>query len=195
MSKIVKEWRVGSRWSQNLKVAEQTTPYPRISVRGPFGEPPTLLGKESRVVMFCQGTGIVPLLPLLQDLLEEETETMVNFSTLSYFYFYSPGFYGVQHCQCCGDSCPAGSSWAMWLLEFPTRSFSLFWWSHGWKVLMSFWYHLQTWFRVDFCGKSMFYKSLFDLVPPGYLKGQWKAGDLRGKMSFWRLNKDRGSEM
>ena len=67
-------------------MAEQTTPYPRISVRGPFGEPPTLLGKESRVVMFCQGTGIVPLLPLLQDLLEEETETMVNFSTLSFFF-------------------------------------------------------------------------------------------------------------
>jgi len=62
MSRIVKEWTVGSR----------------ISVRGPFGEPPTLLGKESRVVMFCQGTGIVPLLPLLQDLLEEETETMVT---------------------------------------------------------------------------------------------------------------------
>merc|ERR1712013_800098 len=60
MSRIVKEWTVGSR----------------ISVRGPFGEPPTLLGKESRVVMFCQGTGIVPMLPLLQDLLEEETETM-----------------------------------------------------------------------------------------------------------------------
>ena len=36
--------------------------------------------------MFCQGTGIVPLLPLLHDLLEEETETMVNFSTLSFFF-------------------------------------------------------------------------------------------------------------
>ena len=29
--------------------------------------------------MFCQGTGIVPLLPMLQDLLEKETDTMVSF--------------------------------------------------------------------------------------------------------------------
>ena len=52
---------------------------PRISARGPFGEPPTLLEKETRVVMFCQGTGLVPFMPMLQDLLEEETETIVSF--------------------------------------------------------------------------------------------------------------------
>jgi len=62
MSQVVQDWAVGSR----------------ISARGPFGEPPTLLEKETRVVMFCQGTGLAPLLPMLQDLLEEETETTVT---------------------------------------------------------------------------------------------------------------------
>jgi len=62
MSRVVQDWAIGSR----------------ISARGPFGEPPTLLEKETRVVMFCQGTGLVPLLPILQDLLEEETETTVT---------------------------------------------------------------------------------------------------------------------
>jgi len=59
MSCVVQDWAIGSR----------------ISARGPFGEPPDLLDKETRVVMFCQGTGLVPLLPMLQDLLEQETET------------------------------------------------------------------------------------------------------------------------
>jgi len=62
MSRVVQDWAVGSR----------------ISARGPFGEPPDLLDKEARVVMFCQGTGLVPLLPMLQDLLQEETETTVT---------------------------------------------------------------------------------------------------------------------
>jgi len=62
MSGVVQDWTLGSR----------------ISARGPFGEPPALLEKETKVVMFCQGTGLVPLLPMLQDLLEEETETIVN---------------------------------------------------------------------------------------------------------------------
>jgi len=62
MSSVVQDWAVGSR----------------ISARGPFGEPPVSLNKETRVVMFCQGTGIVPFMPMLQDLLEEETETIVT---------------------------------------------------------------------------------------------------------------------
>merc|ERR1719291_940250 len=62
MSRVVQDWAVGSR----------------ISARGPFGKPPDLLDKETRVVMFCQGTGLVPFMPMLQDLLEEEIETIVT---------------------------------------------------------------------------------------------------------------------
>ena len=78
----------------------------RISARGPFGEPPVLLNKETRVVMFCQGTGIVPFMPMLQDLLEEETETIVSFifpPTMSFLrrLYRSPWFTAVQVLKSC----------------------------------------------------------------------------------------------
>ena len=78
----------------------------RISARGPFGEPPVSLNKETRVVMFCQGTGIVPFMPMLQDLLEEETETIVSFifpPTMSFLrrLYRSPWFTAVQVLKSC----------------------------------------------------------------------------------------------
>ena len=62
MSGRVRGWGLGSR----------------ISCRGPFGSPPSLAGC-ARVVGLCQGTGLVPLLPLVEELLEEqESDTIVT---------------------------------------------------------------------------------------------------------------------
>jgi len=62
MSRRVQGWGVGTR----------------ISCRGPFGCPPPLAGR-ARVVGLCQGTGLVPLLPLVEDVLEDqESDTIVS---------------------------------------------------------------------------------------------------------------------
>ena len=101
MSSVVQDWAVGSRWPLLL-----FNSFVRISARGPFGEPPVSLNKETRVVMFCQGTGIVPFMPMLQDLLEEETETIVSFispPTMSFLrrLYRSPWFTAVQVLKSC----------------------------------------------------------------------------------------------
>ena len=64
MSRLVAGWQVGAK----------------VSCRGPLGSPPPLdrLVRSSSLVVFCQGSGLVPMVPLISDLLEEEWEGRIT---------------------------------------------------------------------------------------------------------------------